>query len=288
MDFLDKQITTLLLGSRTAFRIGRALYQRARGDTPNHIMNNGESLVQKCVIDAWKENRLSGDPLVVFDVGANAGDWSDAFLSYLASADAAQPIALYLFEPAPATAELLKARFGTENPRLHYEQVALSSENGDGVIFVDEQSHGINSLHANPLRHGEEQVPIVKATVNDFCQAHGIQNIHLLKSDTEGHDMELIRGALPLLEKGSISILQFEYNHRWVFSRNFLRDAFSIIEKLPYKLVKLEPNELLILSEWHPELERFFEGNYALIHADAMKWFPTRVVTWDRYNTMAL
>jgi hypothetical protein len=58
------------------------------------------------------------------------------------------------------------------------------------------------------------------------------------------------------------------------------------IENLPYKLAMLQPDELLIFSKWHHELERFFEGNYALVHVDALDWFPTNQVSWDRYNTM--
>lgn len=288
MTHLLKQIMLTLLGRQTTYRIGRALYQKARGDTPNHIMSNGEFLVQKCVVDAWKSSRSCGQRLVAFDVGANVGDWSDAFLGYLADVNIYEGVDLYLFEPTPSTFELLTDRLGTQKPLLHYEQVALSSESGAGAIYVSEQSHGINALHANPLRAREQQIPIVKITVTDFCKTREIQRVDLLKCDTEGHDMEIIRGALPLLADGRISVFQFEYNHRWVFSRNFLRDAFAAIENLPYKLAKLGPHELLILSEWHPELERFFEGNYALIHAHVLNWFPTRVVSWDRYNSMAV
>jgi hypothetical protein len=127
-----------------------------------------------------------------------------------------------------------------------------------------------------------------KITATDFCKDRKLEKIHLLKCDTEGHDMEVIRGALPLLAEEKISILQFEYNHRWVYARNFLRDVFISIEKLPYRLAMLQPDQLWIFGEWHPELERFFEGNYALIHVDALDWFPTNWVTWDRFNTMCV
>jgi hypothetical protein len=154
-------------------------------------------------------------------------------------------------------------------------------------MFVSDSSTGIDSLYADPLRAGEKQIQIVRSTTTEYCKIHKIQKVHLLKSDTEGHDMEIIRGALELLAGENISVLQFEYNHRWVFSRNYLRDAFVAIEKFPYKLAKLHPSHLLIFNEWHPELEKFFEGNYALIHVDVLNWFPTQMVSWDRYNSMA-
>ena len=37
----------------------------------------------------------------------------------------------------------------------------------------------------------------------------------------------MIAGASEMLDKGAIRILQFEYNHRWMGTRNYLRDVFS-------------------------------------------------------------
>lgn len=99
--------------------------------------------------------------------------------------------------------------------------------------------------------------------------------------------MDVIRGSLRLLKAERISVLQFEYNHRWVFSRNFLRDVFVATKSMPYKVVKLQADHLLVFENWHPELDKFFEGNYALIHSDALTWFPTVSVGFDRWNTLS-
>ena len=40
-----------------------------------------------------------------------------------------------------------------------------------------------------------------------------------------------------------IQVTRFEYNHRWVMSRNFLRDAFELLLPLGYELGKLTPGE---------------------------------------------
>ncbi len=125
-------------------------------------------------------------------------------------------------------------------------------------------------------------------TVADYCRTHGIEKIHLLKCDAEGHDLEIIRGALPMLATGRIAVLQFEYNHRWVFSGNHLRDVFLAFEGLPYRFTKLQPDHLLVFNRWHPELEKYIEGNYALVHADALAWFPIRQASWDRSNTLVI
>lgn len=286
MIHLYKQLIFSLLGHRAAYRIGRALYQKARGEVANDMVSNGEMLVQRCVVEAWLRGGARENRLVIFDVGANVGDWSAALLNRLADSNVDESADLYVFEPVPSTFESLKSRLGYRHSCLHYEQVALSSEDGEGAIHVRGQNAGTNSLYSEPRGDDEKLVSISKVTATSFCQAEQIQQVHLLKCDTEGHDMEVIRGALPLLADGKIAVLQFEYNHRWVYARTFLRDAFTAVEKLPYKLAKLQPDHLLIVIEWHPELEKFFEGNYALIRTDALGWFPTRKVSFDRFNTM--
>ncbi len=125
-------------------------------------------------------------------------------------------------------------------------------------------------------------------TATDFCEENGIDHVHLLKCDTEGHDMDVIRGSLPLLIDERVSVLQFEYNHCWVYSRNFLRDVFVAIQPLPYKVAKLQTDHLLVFDNWHPELDKFFEGNYALVHSDAVAWFPHYYAGFDKRNTLSI
>lgn len=288
MSNLLKQLLFLMIKRRELYRIGRSIYQKSRGDVANDMTSNGEMLIQDCVLDACTNGSLVGQRPVFFDVGANIGDWSSALLNKLSSQRKDEKADLYIFEPVPSTFEFLKNRLGSQNRIVHYEQVALSSESGESFIYVSAANAGTNTLHASNSHDEQTKTPIFTFTASEFCKNHDIKNIHLLKCDTEGHDMEVIRGALPMLADGNISVLQFEYNHRWIYSRNFLRDAFMAIEKLPYKLVMLQPEQLWVFDEWHPELERFFEGNYALIHVDALDWFPTKQVTWDRYNTMCV
>src|SRR6266542_3430857 len=281
MFHLLKQLMLPLLGRRAVYRIGRTLYLNARGGVANDMMSNGEMLVQNCVVEAWKRGNLNRQRLVIFDVGANIGDWSSALLSVLTDTTVRAAVDLYVFEPVPATFEFLRKRLGTQNAGLHYEQVALSSETGEGVIYVRGPNEETNSLYADSVCEYKEPVRISKATATSFCQAAKLSHVCLLKCDVEGHDMEVIRGALPLLANEKIAVLQFEYNQRWVYARSFLRDAFIAIEKLPYKLAKLQPDHLLIFTEWHPELEKYFEGNFVLIRTDALGWFPTKKASFD-------
>jgi FkbM family methyltransferase len=259
----------------------------ARGDVANDISNNGELMVQRFVVDGWKQSRTSGERLVVFDVGANVGDWSEPLLRYLMRLQDSTPCDLHMFEPVPDTRATLQERLvkTDKGPALHFHQAALSSSKGSEQMYLLGAS-GINSIHSDVAAEKASAITIVKDTASDFCAANAIQNIHLFKCDTEGHDMEVIQGALPLLKSGRINVLQFEYNHRWIYSRHYLKDAFDAIKDLPYRVGKIQSDHIELYSEWHPELERFFEANFVLIHHNSLQWFTTCEASFDSYNTL--
>ena len=285
---LLKKMLFKFRNNKTLYRLSRMIYLQGRGVIDNDMTSNGEILVQSCVMDIFKKGCLKEPRLVVFDVGANIGDWSLYLINKLKSQNMCSVTDLYMFEPVPSTFDSLKNKLGVENSALHFESVALSSEVGESVINVSAPNAGSNSMYSKSQFGYERQIKINKTTITDYCKAHKIEKVHLLKCDTEGHDMEVIIGALPMLADEKISILQFEYNNNWIFARNFLRDVFISIEKLPYRLAMLQPDQLWIFSEWHPELERFYEGNYALVHKDAISWFPTKNVKWDHYNSISI
>lgn len=281
-----KKLAFKLLSKRTAYRLGRALYMHARGDAQNDMHTNGEVLIQKCVVNAWRKASMTHPhKLVIFDVGAHIGNYSIALLQGLPKV-AAKDVAIFCFEPVPGTNATLRRNLPEHPPLLHIEELALSSECGTADIYVSEEANcGTNSLHNDPAIANKQAVTIRLSTATEFVKEKAIDHVQLIKCDTEGHDLEVILGALPLLREGRVSVMQLEYNHRWIISRSFLRDVFIAVDKLPYKLAKLQPDHVLIFSCWHPELEKFFECNYALIHEAALTWFPVRFATFDSANT---
>jgi FkbM family methyltransferase len=269
-----------LIGRENAYRIGRAIYMFARKDVNNDISNNGELMIQTRVVQAAMN--AGREELNVFDIGANVGDWSLPLLSYC---DAQHPtkLALYLFEPVPSTLEILRQKVGfRQNVRI--EEVALSSSVGFSPMHIIGSGAGTNSLHSQPEKSKSDIIKIKTTTVYQFCSEHKIDNVYLMKCDTEGHDAEVIIGALPLLREGRIAVLQFEYNFRWVFSRHYLKDVFDAIEGLQYKVGKICRDHIEIYPSWHFELDKFFESNYVLIRKDALCWFDVRECHFDKFN----
>jgi hypothetical protein len=93
--------------------------------------------------------------------------------------------------------------------------------------------------------------------------------------------MSVLHGARECLGAGLITVAQFEYNHRWVHARQFLKDTFDLLEPLGYRVGKLTPRGMESYPGWDPDLETFIEGNYLACTANAAYRLP-QVAWWKR------
>jgi FkbM family methyltransferase len=257
-----------------SWRLGRKLYCAARLERENSPLTNGEYWL----IERMVEQEGLVNP-VLFDIGANVGEWTARALSIL-DRSGSVGCQIYAFEPTPTTAEHLAARFRSHNS-VTVERTALSSHAGRCDLFVVGDLAGTNSL----LRlEGAVACKVDTETVDQFATDRTIDHIQLVKSDTEGNDLEVMRGAVKMLQGGRIDAWQFEYNHRWIAAHASLSDVFSLIEDLPYRLGKLHGGGVEIYREWHPELDRYFETNYVLIRKGSMLERLCRTAAFDSNN----
>ena len=82
-----------------------------------------------------------------------------------------------------------------------------------------------------------------------------------------------------MLSDRAVSVVQFEYNWRWIESRSFLLDAFELLAGSGYSLGKVTRKGIEFYEEWHPELESFRETNYLACLPAWRSRFP-RVEWW--------
>ena len=249
----------------------------------NDLATNGETYVQACVLAA-----AGGGPTTVFDVGANQGEWTRALLRQ-ARTFAPMELRVFMFEPVGQTFERLRANFSGSEDGVHIRtfQLALSDREGEDEMVVLSAAGGTNSLHfdAALAAKAQDRVRVRKTTVGSFCEAEGIARIQLLKCDKEGHDANVLSGAKTMLHEERIDVLQFEYNHRWVYAQRYLKDVFDLVDGLPYRLARLAPHHIEVFECWHFELERFFEANYLIVHDRALSWFDAQMGQFDEWNT---
>jgi len=142
----------------------------------------------------------------VFDVGANIGQSAHSYLANFAHAR------IYCFEPVSDTHRQLEARLhGRDNVRIF--KLALGAEEGPGTMVLEGQSDMFFlRRRGNELAIGNnspiEQVAV--ETLDNFCADQRIADINYLKIDTEGADLDVLKGAERMLSGQHIDAIEAE------------------------------------------------------------------------------
>lgn len=258
-----------LVGRKRLVRLARYVLNYARRDLPNRIDTNGELMVQS-VVAAGRSD------LVVFDVGANVGQWSGRVQATCQRAGV-QSGWLHIFEPSAATCEAARVGLINSAPlQVIVNQFGLSDQDGVATLFKPHELAGSNSVYPVELpSRSLSQESIELRRLDEYCVDKSISHIDLLKIDAEGHDCLVLIGAAGMLVSESIDVIQFEYNYRWMGARRYLRDAFELLARHGYDLGKVTPDGIEWYTAWDPELETLREANYLACRKSLAHKFPS-------------
>ena len=260
-------------GRRQVVRAARFVLWRARLDVPNDLRTNGESSLQRWVLNLSPP----GQEIHVIDVGANVGRWSVAMLGAAQESGRSGDLRMHVFEPSAYTFGRLAATLHGQKVKL--QRMAMSDRSGSSLLHVMAPAAGTNSLHApHGVSSGALTEEVTTTTLSSYAEQAGLDQLALVKIDTEGHDLAVLRGARQLFAEQRISVAQFEYNHRWIYARSYLHDAFELLEPLGYRVGKLTPAGVEFYPSWDAELETFVEGNYVACRQAIAKQLPS--VRW--------
>jgi FkbM family methyltransferase len=275
---LVPRVGRFLFGRRAFARFARFLWLRSRSDVPNDFETNGERAFQQTVVRV-----LFGDEhVVVFDVGANVGIWSAPLAQDFFDADKLGRLSLHLFEPSPDSfASLQDGMERFRGGHVVLNQCAVGKHTDKRFLYVMGRNAGTNTLRPGDSDDVNDVIEVDCINLDAYCRTRGIKKIDFMKIDVEGGDLEVLLGAEGLLRQRAVRFVQFEYNHRWVFSRAFLRDVFELVGPYGYSVGKLTPTGVERYHEWHPELESFREGNY-LIWRDQLPGPQSNGIWWQK------
>ncbi len=221
-----------------------------QGSTSTNINVNGEALVMRHLF----ERRLLDRESVVFDVGANEGNWTEQLLHQAPGAT------VHSFEPDPVVSQRLKDRFASK-PNVTVFREALSDSTGEREFKVYSANTMSSLFERDPSQTGLREKPRVIAvhteTVDEHCARTGIAHIHFLKIDVEGAGNSVFRGAERMLRTSRVDAIQFEYGGTFRDAGETLEETFRILRGHGYEIFRIQPSSLLHLSEWRPELENY-------------------------------
>jgi len=171
---------------------------------------------------------------VLFDVGANCGQSAVEYSRCFPRAR------IYCFEPVRSTfLELCDRTSGMSHVQCH--NVALGSTRGSARMVVDEKSELSFVVEGDPVSVNDVRLEDVRMeTLDHFCDEEKLEHIDLLKIDTEGQDLEVLRGGARLIDEMRISVLQVEAGVSRSNNRHVAFEAFrEYLEPRRYALFGL-------------------------------------------------
>jgi FkbM family methyltransferase len=205
---------------------------------------------------------------VVFDVGANVGDYALLVRRHVPSA------LIYAFEPSEPVykelAENLSAR-GDMNARPY--NIGFS----DAEKEVELYSYSIEGTEISLLASLDLRLPtqvrevevsstkrIQTKTIDGFCADNAINRIDFLKLDVEGHELAILRGSSKMLAAQAISMIQFEFGPANIYSRTYFYNFWSLLSEA-YNIYRIIPQGIVPISYYGEHREVFLTTNYLAV-----------------------
>ena len=130
--------------------------------------------------------RTKEDISLIFDVGANVGQTAMSFVETFPNAS------IHSFEPILDTYNTLSKK-SKNHPNIKPIQSALGAEKGTVQIILNSDSQ-INSIKNKNFDQNTPTEQVFIETGKAYCEKNNINQIDLLKIDTEGFEISVLKG----------------------------------------------------------------------------------------------
>lgn len=145
---------------------------------------------------------------VAFDVGANIGIYLSALYALVGS-----DVQLVGFEPIPSTLVLLQKTLSLNAVPARIEAVALSR--GEGELRLSAYADGSNNfwIKGDPGEH--PSISVRTTSLDLWHQAQSDLMPHAIKIDVEGHELDVLEGAVGVLSRARPALMVECHGAAW-------------------------------------------------------------------------
>lgn len=213
--------------------------------------------------------------LVVVDAGCRWG-FADGFLSQIDSFE------IFGFDPDPVECEKLNRKYS--HPSIKAIPLALSDSPGERTIHLTKEPACSSLYRPDPfltenyaafhceVEVGRETITVV--TLDKWCQQNGVGWIDHLKIDTQGSELDILRGAQTSLRTVRSIEVEVEFNPMYV-GQPLFHEIDKFLRELGFELWKFSEvthysrnrksgpaiNALDIrFDDWHSEPVKVYAG----------------------------
>jgi len=224
------------------------------------VYNSGESFAINYIKDKVHNNK----EIIIFDVGANVGNWSQLVLKDFKEIDHQ----LFCFEPAKESFYQLKKNLD-HHLNIKFYNFAFGAKNEAKSLFYDKETSGLASIYNRQLAHFNIKLNLSQSikvrTLDNFCEVNKIKKIDFLKIDVEGSELNVLKGAKKMIEDNKIQFIQFEFGGSNIDSRTYFQDFYYFLKDkyYIYRILKDGFYKILNYKEYY---ELFLTTNFLAEH----------------------
>lgn len=248
------QNTYAYLGNNKAVTMtyfGRRIIIDTRNIQNYSIITHG--IYEKGVAWAIETHLKQGGTMI--DVGANIG-----FFTLLGNHLVGPKGKVYSIEPNPDIFILMESsiHINAFRPRSVRHNMAAFDKEGKLDLTWSSAKHGGGRLRTSEnIKHDEKSAEVVTQELDKIIQMQDLP-VSLIKIDTEGSELYVLKGATEIIKKSPNCVIITEWNPRFIKGRGssvdeaveFIAERFSIIEKIIKvgKVERLVPEQLKTIN----------------------------------------
>ena len=200
---------------------------------------------------------------IVFDIGANRGDWAKEFLEQVPGAS------MFCFEPDPSSEFEIMNNVGVGRDITIYN-IALSNVSGTTSLFTTKALWGGASIVPNEKREGYSTFEVPVTTLDDFV-ANNLFFPDVIKIDVEGAEMLVLLGGKRTLQ--TTRIVEFEFGTNQFESKLYFKDFFEFFTSCGFEIGRITPNGLKPVQLYDP-IEEYFRTTNWLAYRKLIRAHP--------------
>lgn len=190
---------------------------------------------------------------IVFDVGANVGNWSQELLQAIPDAK------LYMFDPSPGCQAAIRNK---ALPGITLLPCALGATAERKTYYSSSTTDGSASLHFRRDTPFQDltynQSTAIVRTLDEVIESEKIDFVDFMKMDIEGHELFALQGGKRSFAAGKIGALSFEFGSSNINSRTFFRDIWELLTAMNFVIYRITPGgKDLLIGDYYEDAEYF-------------------------------
>ena len=231
-------------------------------DYGNHLLGKGATSITPEKEVEFIKYFLNENIDIVFDIGANVGEYSDLLLNNFNIKN------LFLFEPSKKSYTELTKKYKNAN-NLKILNFGLSDKTEQVPFYADYEGSSGSSVYKRKLEHlnitftKQEKINLIK--FDDFYskEING-KTIDLMKLDIEGHEYFAFEGMRNCIN--SIKLIQFEFGGTNIDSRTYFKDFYYYFNEFDFDIYRMRPKGLIKINPYKESDEYFHYSNFLAVN----------------------